>query len=112
MQLTSGRSPRSRLISFLAPRIERVAQPVADQVECRYGRENRQAGEKREPPREFDVLLRYGEDAAPRRRRQGHSVAEKGEGRFDEDRRGDAKARRDEDRGEGVRQQVSKDDAR
>src|SRR6185436_7221575 len=65
--------------------IERVAQPVAQQVDAQRGEGQRGAGESGQPPRDVEEVPRLAQHAAPRRRGRLHSEAEKADGRLGHD---------------------------
>src|SRR6266496_4409582 len=55
-----------RIVLLLRAGVERVAESVADHVECGDGEEDGHAGEEHQPPGVLDVLLGGGQDAPPR----------------------------------------------
>src|SRR5262249_58278775 len=57
------------------PRIERVANSLAEQVVRQHSDEDRQAGIDRQPPRQLDDFLAVVQDVAPRRVRPAHPEA-------------------------------------
>src|SRR5260370_37492888 len=63
--LRIARNPNS-----LAAWIESIAYAIADDVESRNRQKNRDAVENRQPPRVLAMLLRGGENVAPRRGRR------------------------------------------
>src|SRR5437763_14219792 len=90
-------------------RVERVAEPVAHEVDAEHDRHDREAGEHRQPP-----LLRVGlparDEHAERGRRRLDAEAEEREGRLRDDRRGDGDRPVDDDRPERVREDVPEHD--
>jgi len=64
-------------MSVIEPRVEGVAQPVADEVEARHCQRDRDAREDRKPGRGGEILLGVVEHVAPARRRRLNSVAKK-----------------------------------
>src|SRR5438105_15380924 len=66
------------------PRIEGVADPLAEQVVGEHGDEDGDAGIDRQPPRQLDDFLALVEDVAPRRVRRAHAQAEERETRLGE----------------------------
>ena len=75
--------------SLPPPRIQRVAQPVADQVERQHDQEDRQAGKHREPRRLRQEALRRVQHRAPGRRRRLLAQTEERQARLGDDGRGD-----------------------
>src|SRR5436190_3163984 len=69
--LTSTAAKSSHALT--QPRIEGVADPLAEQVVGEHGDENGEAGIDRQPPRELDDFLALIEDVAPRRVRRAHA---------------------------------------
>src|SRR5262245_64948333 len=53
--------------------VERIAQPVAEQVHAERGERQRGAGERGEPPGDVEEVAALGEHAAPRGRRRLHA---------------------------------------
>src|SRR5688572_11328847 len=51
----------------LEPRVEDVAEAVAEQVDAKHGEEDAEAGKQRQPPRRADVGPPVGQHAAPSR---------------------------------------------
>src|SRR5689334_18377198 len=58
------------------PRVERIAQAVAEEVEARHGERDGDARRDREPRRAGEIDLRIVEHVAPARRRRLDAVAE------------------------------------
>src|SRR5947208_16425892 len=56
--------------------VERIAEPVAEDVQREDGQQDRDAGSEREPRPRHDQLLPVGDQRAPRRRRRLHACAE------------------------------------
>ena len=90
--------------------VERVLQPVAEQVEAERRDEDGQPGEDREERSLRGVRLRGGEHDAPGRRRWLDAEAEEGEHRFGNDRERQEYGRLHDDRVEDVGQYVPDDD--
>src|SRR6185503_4031733 len=89
----SPRTERSSAIAAIPhgpaaaqPRIEDVAQAVAEQVEAHDGEEDGQARRRRVPPRIREELARLGDRPAPLGRRRRRPQPEKSERRGGEDR--------------------------
>src|SRR5262249_28867136 len=102
----STRSPRTdssgsliaRRMGPPQPRVQDIAQPVAEQVEAHDGEEDREARRRRIPPRIGQELARLGDGASPfgcGRRRAQAEEAERGGG---EDREAHADRGADDDR--------------
>src|SRR6516162_6414849 len=91
--------------------IERVAQPVAEQVERQHQAEDRQARPHRHPWRLTEEVARYVEHAAPARRRRLLAESEIRKRGLGEDCRGNRKCRLDQDRREHVGQNMAYHDA-
>src|SRR5262245_37999369 len=60
--------------------IERVAQPVTQQVDAQRGEGQRGAGEGGQPPRDVEEVAALAQHAAPGRRGRLHAEAEKADG--------------------------------
>src|SRR5207248_2618244 len=73
-------------------RVERVANPVAEQVEGEHGDRDGETREEHEPPRRDEVRDRVGQHVAPRRRGGRDADAEEAERGLDDD--GDTEVRR------------------
>src|SRR5215468_5199930 len=101
-------SAGSRQLGAVA-RVERVAQPVTEEVEGEDDGEDRGAGPHRHPRRLVEEVLRGVEHAAPGWRRRLLTKAEEGEACFGNDRGGDGERRLHHDRCEDVRQNVAQD---
>src|SRR3954447_14336568 len=69
-------------------RIERVTQPVPDEVDTQHDQHDHEAREHRQPPL-LRVRLRLGDQHAERRRRRLDPEAEERQRRLGEDRRAD-----------------------
>src|SRR5687767_6951717 len=81
-RLSDARAQAKLRTTSGVPRIERVAQPVAEQVERQHEDENRKPRPDRHPWRLLDVVLRGVEHAAPARRRRLLAEAEEREAGF------------------------------
>src|SRR2546427_6777944 len=81
--LTSASAKPSHALT--QPRIERVADALAEQVVREHGEEDGEARIDRQPPRELDDFLALVEDVAPRRVRRTHAEAEERQARLGED---------------------------
>src|SRR6476469_5444928 len=90
----------------LVPRIEGVAQGVADQVEGDDGNEHREAGEERDPPRAPDLCGAVLDDVSPARMRGTNTDAKVAERGLEHDHVADAEGRGDDHRREGVGEDV------
>src|SRR5437867_5321908 len=86
--LTSASAKPSHALT--QPRIERIANALAEQVVGEHGEEDGEARIDRQPPRELDDFLALVEDVAPRRVRRTHAEAEERQARLGEDGGGDA----------------------
>src|SRR5262249_24979982 len=106
------RRPVYTPISLLEPRVERVAQAVAEQIEPEHGDEDRQAGEERDPRVRLDERDVGLEIPAPTRRRRLRAEPKERKRRLHDDRRRDAERRRHDDRRQAVRQDVAEQDPR
>src|ERR1051326_5559383 len=51
----------------LQPRVEQIAQPVAEQIDAEHGEEDAQTGKQLQPPRRADIGAAVGQPAAPGR---------------------------------------------
>ena len=70
-QTSQPHRPRARTSTLdLETRIERIPQPIAEQIDPEHGHENGQSRESRQPPSGRDVDAAVGEHPAPRRRRR------------------------------------------
>src|SRR5262245_38523038 len=74
--VSSPSTDRRGVTSHLQPRIERVAQPVAEEVDGQHGQHDREPWKRREPPGCRDVVPSVGEHPAPGRRRRLHAEPE------------------------------------
>src|SRR5215216_5743152 len=101
-----------RAWASLAPGVERVLQPVADEVEGEHGEEQREAGEEHEPPGVGEQLAGLGDHRAPRRRAAGDADAEERERRLEQDVGRDQQRRVDDQRREEVGENLPRDDPR
>src|SRR5438445_12653948 len=81
--LTSASAKPSHALT--QPRIERIANALAEQVVGEHGEEDGEARIDRQPPRELDDFLALVEDVAPRRVRRTHAEAEERQARLGED---------------------------
>src|SRR2546428_11525568 len=81
--LTSAPAKPSHALA--QPRIERVADALAEQVVGEHGDEDGEARIDRQPPRELDDFLALVEDVAPRRVRRTHAEPEERQARRGED---------------------------
>src|SRR5437763_9612630 len=86
-------------------RVERVAQPIAHEVDAEDDEDDHDAREDGEPPR-LGIRLRARDEDAERRRRRPDPEAEEGQRRLGDDRRADGKRAVDDDRAERVREHV------
>ena len=94
------------------PRVEPVAQRIAEEVERERDDEDRRAREDRRPGRELQEGAPFRQHHAERRRRRLGAEAEERQRRLDEDRRGQQQAELDEHDAQEVRQDMDRDDAR
>ena len=99
--------PRPR--SF-EPRIEDVAQSVAEQIYAQDGDKDAEAGEKRQPPGGADIDARVGQHGAPSGDIRRHADAEKAQARFGDDRRRHGEGADDERSLNEIRNNVARDD--
>src|SRR6478736_2176647 len=90
-------------------RVERVAQAVSHEVHEEHDRDDRQPREHREPPL-LRVRLRLRDEHSERRRRRLDPEAEERERRLGEDRKRHREGGVDDDRPEGVREDVTEHD--
>src|SRR5262245_25848575 len=90
----------------LEPRIERVAQPVTEQVDGEHGQHDREAGKRRQPPRRRHVVAAVGQHPSPRRRGRLDAEPEKRERGLVDDHEGELERGHDDDRCERIRQHV------
>src|SRR5947207_16002375 len=65
--------------------IQRVAQPVAEEVHAECRERERRAGKRGEPPGHVEEVAALGEHAAPRRRRRLYAEAEVADRRLGHD---------------------------
>src|SRR6516225_1692778 len=86
--------------------MERVAQPVADEVERQYGEEDRAAGEQRPMRGDVEVVLGIEQNASPGGNVGREAETEKGKGRFENNSGGDIDRRGDDHRPQRIRQDV------
>src|SRR5213594_1427703 len=107
--LTSASAKPSHALT--QPRIERIANALAEQVVGEHGEEDGEAWIDRQPPRELDDFLALVEDVAPRRVRRTHAEAEERQARLGEDGGGDAEGHGHQHGRHGVGQDVAPDDA-
>src|SRR5581483_8576296 len=91
-------------------RVERVAQPVADEVDADHDDHEHEAGQHGQPPF-LRELLAAGDELAERRRRVGDAEAEEREERLEDDRVRDGERPVHHDRAKGVREHVAEHDA-
>ncbi|KMS64599.1 hypothetical protein BVRB_018640, partial [Beta vulgaris subsp. vulgaris] len=90
--------------SALQLRVERIAQPVAEQVEGQHRHQDGETGESHDPIGAVDILPRIGQHGAPFRSRRLGAEAEEAERRRIQHRRGDAEGRLHDQRRQAVRQ--------
>src|SRR5512142_1623992 len=93
------------------PGIQRVSDAFAEEVVAQDGNEDRETGEGREPPGDFDIVLARREEAPPGGSRRLDAETEEAQRRLDEDGASDSQGGRDEDGRQAVRQDVLHDDA-
>src|SRR5207249_12117428 len=94
------------------PRIERVPDSIADEVDAERGDDQRGGGEDDEIGLVVEqVLLEVLQHVAPARLGRRNAVPEKTERGFQQDDAGHAQGRGNDDRGEGIRQDVADDDS-
>src|SRR5919198_1840820 len=92
------------------PRVERVADAVAEEVEGENGEDERRPGEDEVPPGGAEDRLGRGDHLAPARLRRVDADAEVGERRFEQDVLWDHERRVDDDRRHEVRQDLAHED--
>src|SRR5213593_2128263 len=97
-------------LSLRHPRVERVADPVPEQVERQHGEQERGAGEREEPPRAVEDRRRLRDHLAPARLRRVDADAEERERRLEQDVLRDDERRVDDDRRHEIRQQLAEQD--
>src|ERR671930_104039 len=97
-------------LSLRRPRVEGVADPVAEQVERENGEQERGAGEGEEPPGAAEDRGRLRDHLAPARLRRIDADAEKRERRLEQDVLRDHQRRVDDDRRDEVRQDLAEQD--
>src|SRR5205085_5101010 len=102
-------SPALRLRALLL-RVERVAQPVTEEVHTQHDDQDREAREPHEPGRDEHLALRRVQEVPPRRRRRLDPEPEEREHRLRQDRGGHGKRDVHDDRPHRVRDQVGHDD--
>src|SRR5512132_3570383 len=91
--------------------IERLAQPIPDQVEAEHGEDDRKTGDDREERRDRQVLVHVRQHRPPlRRRRVLRTEAEEAEPRNVDDRRGHCERRGDDHDGHRVGHDVRDED--
>src|SRR6267378_520908 len=83
--IPSTSTPAKPPDALAQPRIERVADPLAEQVVREHGQQDGKPRIDRQPPRELDDFLALVQDVAPRRVRRTHAEAEEGQARLGED---------------------------
>src|SRR5439155_15364628 len=71
----------------LKPRVEEVAQRVAEEIDAEHGDEDAESGKERQPPSRADIDARIGQHRAPSGDLGRHADAEKAQARFGDDRR-------------------------
>src|SRR5439155_20995223 len=86
-------------------RIQRVAKPVADQIDGERGERQRGARQRRQPPRDVKEVAALRQHAAPRRRRRLHAEAEKADRRLPHDELRELQSRDHHDGGRTLRQE-------
>src|SRR5581483_9171170 len=79
-------------------RVERIAQPVADEVDRQHGEKDRAAGKQRPVRGDGEVVLGVVKNTAPGRDVGRKAEAEKRQRRFGDDRGGDIDGAGDDDR--------------
>src|SRR5919197_2599495 len=97
-------------LSLRRPRVEGVADPVAEQVERENGEQERGAGESEEPPGGVEDRRRLRDHLAPARLRRIDADTEKRECRLEQDVLRDHERRVDDDRRDEVRQDLAEED--
>src|SRR6185437_1800249 len=106
------RETRAITAAFLTtPRVERVAQPVAEEVEREHQEKDRQTRPHRDPGRLRDEMAGGVEHAAPARAGRLLAEPEKAETRLGDDRGGARQGRLHENRWNDVGQDVPQHDA-
>src|SRR5262245_3172242 len=71
--VSSPSTDRRDATSHLQPWVERVTQPVAQQIHGEDGQHDGEPGKRREPPGRRDVVPSIGQHPAPGRRRRLHA---------------------------------------
>src|SRR5712691_11210143 len=92
-------------------RIQRVAEPVAQQVDAERRERERRAGERGQPPRDVEKVAALREHAAPRGRGRLDAEAEEADRGLRDDEGRELETRDDDDGGRDVRQDVPKEEA-
>src|SRR5438034_775346 len=92
--------------------VERLAQPVADEVDGEDGQREEEAGEQDDPERELHVRLALGHDVAPRRDVGRRAGAEERQVRLEQDGRGADVGRLHDERRSQRGQDVEHQDSR
>src|SRR5215475_3923320 len=95
----------------LQPWIQKVSQPIAEQIDAEHREKNAQPRKQRKPPRGTDIGPPVGEHAAPGRDLRWNPKSEDGEGRFRYDRRGHRERTDHNRRLEQIGHDVAGDDA-
>src|SRR5262249_11309960 len=112
-RLASAASERDRFISTALPRIENVAQCIAQKIRAEYREADGDAGKDDEPRRRGDVFgRRLRHHAAPGRIGLWHAQAEKRKRRFGEYGRAELRGCKHDQRRKGVGQDMAHRDAR
>src|SRR4030095_12600893 len=109
--ITLSRTTDNSPNALAEPRIERVADPLTQQVVREHRDEDRDSRIGREPPANLDGVLALVQDVAPGRVRRLHAEPEERQSRLGEDRGGNAERHRHEHRADGVGQDVAPDRA-
>src|SRR5262249_27223278 len=99
---------RGRLLGLLEPRVERVPQPLPEQIESEHGDEDGEAGEEREPRVRLDEGDVGLEIPAPARRRRLGAEPEKRERRLHDDGGRNPERRGHDDGRQTIRQDVTR----
>ena len=95
------------LLSGLEPRIQQIAQALAEQIECKDGEHERNTGEDGQPRSDGNVAHGVGQQQSPvRRRRHGAEAQERERGGVHNG-RGDRQRRQDDDGRHDVGQDVA-----
>src|SRR5258706_6893297 len=94
------------LLALRHIRVERVAQPVAHQVNTQDGEQDRQAWQQRQQRVGRDVRLRVLQHRAPGSRRRLNAEAEEAQGGFRQNRSADRQGRGHDDRSGGIGQNM------